>query len=124
MPRARPPKSRATKLRGTRARPAAHSGTSQSTAQRALWSLRRRRVLRSLVARTQKIPWSANLVDVLIEELYVEDEFRALLGDPEVLPRRRYPQAIALALALRHSWRPDDLACILGRLGFRTKLTS
>ena len=63
-------------------------------------------------------------MDVLIEELYVEEEFRALLGDPEVLPRRRYPQAIALALALRHSWRPDDLACILGRLGFRTKLTS
>lgn len=125
MPRSRPPKSRATKVsRGTRARRAARSGTSQSTAQRAIWSLRRRRVLRSLVARTQKIPWSANLVDVLIEELYVEDEFRALLGDPEVLPRRRYPQAIALALALRHSWRPDDLACILGRLGFRTKLTS
>ena len=52
-----------------------------------------------------------------IEEFYVEDEFRALLGDPKVLPRRRYPQAIALALALRHSWRPDDLACILSRLG-------
>ena len=84
MPRARPPKSRATKVsRGTHARRAAHSGTSQSTAQRALWSLRRRRVLRSLVARTQKIPWSANLVDVLIEELYVEEDLHALLGDPE-----------------------------------------
>lgn len=123
MPRSRPPKSRATKVsRGTRARRAAHSGPSQSTAQRAIWSLRRRRVLRSLVARTQKIPWSTNIVDVLIEELYVEEDFNALLGDPKRLPRRRYPQAILLALALRHSWRPDDLACVLRRLGIRTKL--
>jgi hypothetical protein len=73
------------------------------------------------VARTHKISWSANLVTVLIEELYVEEEFKALLGNPEALPRRRYPQAIALALALRHSWRSDDLACILRRLRIRSK---
>jgi hypothetical protein len=65
-----------------------------------------------------------NLVDVLIEELYVAEDFNALLGDPQCLPRRRYPQAILLALALRHSWRPDDLGCILRRLGIRTKLDS
>ena len=64
------------------------------------------------------------MVTALIEELYVEEEFNALLGDPEVLPLWRYPQAIALAVALRHSWRPDDLACILRRLRIRTKLTS
>lgn len=61
-------------------------------------------------------------MDVLIEELYVEEDFNALLGDPKRLPRRRYPQAILLALALRHSWRPDDLACVLRRLGIPTKL--
>jgi hypothetical protein len=61
-------------------------------------------------------------VNVLIEELYVEEEFNTLLGDPKSLPRRRYPQAVLLALALRHSWRPDDLACILRRLGIRTRL--
>jgi len=60
-------------------------------------------------------------VAVLIEELYVEEEINALLGDPEVLPVRRYPQAIALALVLRHSWRPADLACILRRLRIRSK---
>ena len=125
MPRSGPPKSRATKeSRGTRARRAAHPRTSQSTAQRANWSLRRRKVLRSLVGRTQKTPWSANLVDVLIEELYVAEDFNALLGDPKCLPRRRYPQAVLLALALRHSWRPDALGCILRRLGIRTKLES
>ena len=30
---------------------------------------------------------------------------------------RQYPQAVAVALILRHSWRADDLACILERLG-------
>ena len=125
MPRSRPPKSRATKVsRARRRQRVARPGTSRRSGQRAHWSLRRRRVLRSLVAQTRKIPWSANLVAVLVEELYVEDEFTALLGDPQVLPRRRYPQAIALALALRHSWRPDDLACILRRLRIRTKLKS
>ncbi|MGE3845093.1 MAG: hypothetical protein AB7I50_26315 [Vicinamibacterales bacterium] len=66
--------------------------------------------------------WSADLIDVLLEELYVGDEFTALVGDPKRLARRRYPQMIAFALALRHSWRPDDLACILRRLGIRTTL--
>jgi hypothetical protein len=125
MPRSRPSKSRATNVsRAKRRQVAPRSGASRHSGERADWSLRRRKLLRSLVARTRKTSWSAKLVTALIEELYVEDEFRTLLGDPEVLPRRRYPQAIALALALRHSWRPDDLACILGRLGFRTKLTS
>jgi len=124
MPRSRPSKSRATNVsRARRRQRAAHSGTSRQS-QRPDWSLGRRKVLRALAAPTHKISWSSNLVTALIEELYVEDEFHALLGDPKDLPRRRYPQAIALALALRHSWRPDDLACILRRLGFRTKLKS
>ena len=33
------------------------------------------------------------------------------------LPFQKYPQAIAMALILRHSWRADDLAAILERLG-------
>ena len=125
MPRSRPPKSRATKVsRRTRPRRAAHSNTSPSAAQRAAWALRRRKALRSLVARTQDIPWSPNLVSVLIEELYVEEDFNVLLGDPKRLPRRRYAQAVLMALALRHSWRPDDLACVLRRLGVTRKVDS
>ena len=122
MPRSRPPKSRATKMsRRNRPRPAADFNTSPTTAQRLAWAPRRRKALRSLLARTQEIPWSANLLTVLIEELYVEEDFNVLLGDPKRLPRRRYPQAVLMALALRHSWRPDDLACILRRLGTTTK---
>lgn len=80
------------------------------------WAVRRRRVLRALVARTRNLPWSTDLINVLVEELYVGDEFTAFVGEPQKLPRRRYPQVIALALALRHSWRADDLACLLHRL--------
>ena len=55
---------------------------------------------------------------VLVEELYVDDGLEELLGKaPSRLQVRQYPQAVAVALILRHSWRADDLACILERLG-------
>ena len=55
---------------------------------------------------------------VLVEELYVDDGLEELLGKaPGRLQVRQYPQAVAVALILRHSWRADDLACILERLG-------
>lgn len=57
-------------------------------------------------------------MEVLLEELYVDDGLEGLLGKPpNELQVRQYPQAIAAALILRHSWRADDLACILARLG-------
>lgn len=57
-------------------------------------------------------------MEVLLEELYVDDGFEDLLGkSPTELRLRQYPQAVAAALILRHSWRADDLACILERLG-------
>jgi hypothetical protein len=50
--------------------------------------------------------------------MYVDVE--ELLGDElRKLPERRYPQAIGVALILRHSWHADDLACILERLGLK-----
>jgi hypothetical protein len=55
---------------------------------------------------------------VLLEELYVDDGLEGLLGkSPSELQIRQYPGAVAAALILRHSWRADDLACILERLG-------
>lgn len=57
-------------------------------------------------------------MEVLLEELYVDDGLEGLLGKPpNELQVRQYPQAIAAALILRHSWRADDLAFILERLG-------
>jgi hypothetical protein len=58
------------------------------------------------------------LREVLLEEVYVDDGLEKLLGKaPSALQVRQYPQAVAVALILRHSWRADDLACILARLG-------
>jgi hypothetical protein len=57
-------------------------------------------------------------LELLIEELYIDESIEALLGEhPHALPTHRYPEAIAVALILRHSWRADDLACIVDRLG-------
>jgi hypothetical protein len=46
---------------------------------------------------------------LLLDELYVGEEFDALVGRPERLSVKRYAEAIAVAIALRHSWRSDDL---------------
>lgn len=78
----------------------------------------RPRLLRSAVAVTESLRWSPALFELLLEEMYADDGLVELLGTRvEALKRRQYPQAIALALLLRHSWRPDDLASVLERLG-------
>ena len=62
-------------------------------------------------------------MEVLLEELYVDDGLEELLGkSPSQLRVRQYPQAVAVALILRHSWRADDLACILARLGVTARI--
>jgi hypothetical protein len=76
--------------------------------------------LRVAVRRTNGLRWSASLLELLIEELYIDESIEALLGEhPLALPKRRYPEAMAVALILRHSWRADDLACIVERLGLK-----
>jgi hypothetical protein len=80
-------------------------------------------ILRSVAAATESLRWSpALLVELLCEELYVDDSLEELLGARvRGLQTRQYPQAISMALILRHSWRADDLACILERLGLRRR---
>jgi hypothetical protein len=57
-------------------------------------------------------------MEVLFQELYVDEALQEFLGKaPNELRGRDYPQAVAVALILRHSWRADDLAFILERLG-------
>ena len=78
----------------------------------------RPRAIRSAVSATAMLRWSPSLMEVLLEELYVDDGLEGLLGkSPSELHVRQYPGAVAAALILRHSWRADDLACILERLG-------
>lgn len=78
----------------------------------------RPRLLRAAVDATRSLRWSAKLLELLIEELYVDEPLEELLrARLSQLQKRRYPQAVAIALILRHSWRADDLACVFERLG-------
>src|SRR6188472_1489131 len=69
----------------------------------------RPRAVRSAVSATASLRWSSSLMEVLLEELYVDDRLEELLGkSPTELRVRQYPQAVAAALILRHSWLADD----------------
>jgi hypothetical protein len=73
--------------------------------------------LRALSARVTRLTWSPTLLRVLIEELFVEEDFVRVCGSPRKLPLRMYPQGVLVALALRHSWRKDQLKRFTRRLG-------
>lgn len=80
----------------------------------------RSKAIRAAVSAAKALRWSPPLIEAVLEELYVDDHFEELLGRaPGDLRPGQYAQAIAVALILRHSWHPDDLACMLRRLGLR-----
>lgn len=74
------------------------------------------RALRRIANTTSDLHWSPTLIELLLDELVLGDELSNLIGPPKDLPVRRYPQAIAVALALRHSWREDLLRQFARRL--------
>ena len=76
--------------------------------------------VRAAVSATKALRWNHPLIEAVLEELYVDDQFEELLGRaPGDLLPGQYPRAVAVALILRHSWHPDDLACMLKRLKLR-----
>lgn len=70
------------------------------------------RELRRLLRSTANLKLTRELLLLVLEELAIDDDFEELVGDPEAIPTARFPQAIAMAIALRHSWRRDDLESI------------
>ena len=80
------------------------------------WNEVRPRAMRHFAARVATIPWSRALLKVVVAELYPDDLYTALVGNLDRLPARQWPQALAIAVALRHSGRPDSLARIARRL--------
>ena len=62
------------------------------------------------------------LLRLLLEDIRPDELFLDVIGKPDRLAAKRYPQAIAVALALRHSWQRDDLLTFSKRLG--VKVTS
>ena len=79
-------------------------------------------MLKALAEQTADLRWSPALLNALLEELHTDDAFHELVGDPRNSARPRYPQVLFLALAARHSWRPDDLSRLLRRLDVRATL--
>ena len=82
----------------------------------------RPRAVRLIAERTAKLGWSPMLLRLLLEDIRPDELFLDVLGKPDRLAAKRYPQAIAVALALRHSWQRDDLLTFSKRLG--VKVTS
>ena len=77
----------------------------------------RPRAMRFIAARTRHLAWSRALVSVLLDELQPDDLFTEIVGAPNRLTPARFPQAVAIALLLRHSWRQVDFTRIARRLG-------
>src|SRR6266849_10482657 len=76
----------------------------------------RPRVMRLFTARTTKLTWSRALLKLVVAELFPDDLFTELVGSLDRVPRRQWPHVIAIAVALRHSWRRDGLARVAKRL--------
>jgi hypothetical protein len=72
-------------------------------------------ILDRFVDRTRDLSWSRELIDLLLDELHVSDEFDHLI-DSVPPAQANHPQLVALALVLRHSWFPEDLTRIMAAL--------
>ena len=76
----------------------------------------RPRELRLFSSRARKLTWSRALVKLIVEELFPDDLFTELVGHLDRVPPRQWPHALAVAVALRHSWRRDGLTSLAKRL--------
>jgi hypothetical protein len=72
--------------------------------------------LHRVVDQAAGLRWSSTLIRLLLNELECDDDLRLLIGSPDKLPVRRYPQAVGVALALRYSYREDLLRNFTRRL--------
>ena len=83
----------------------------------------RPRAMRFIASRTTTLTWTRALLRLLLDELQSEDDFFFdIVGPLDRIPPKRFPQAVAIALALRHSWLQSDLTHIAHRL--RISLTT
>jgi hypothetical protein len=92
----------------------------QSPLQRRRWvATRRMQLLKHLTAASRRQRFSRRLFVATLRELGADETLASLIGEPTRIPTTRYGQAIAMAILLRHSWRPDDLANCAVRLGLQ-----
>ena len=81
-------------------------------------------ILNEFLNRTRDLCWSRELIDLLLDELHVSDEFDDLIGRVPPSAPVNYPQLLALALVLRHSWFPEDLTRIIAETGVEPSTNS
>ena len=86
--------------------------------------LTRPAILENFLNHTRDLRWSRELIDLLLDELHVSDEFDDLIGRVPPSAQVNYPQLVALALVLRYSWFPEDLARIIAEPGLSPTPTS
>jgi hypothetical protein len=84
----------------------------------------RPRTMRHFAVRAKALTWSRALLKLVVEELFPDDLFTELVGNLDRVPPRQWPRVIAIAVALRHSWRRDGLARIARRLRISLATTS
>ena len=73
--------------------------------------------LHTLAEGANGLTLSRGLLHALLEELHISDDFDVLVGRVARQPASQYPRLLAIALLLRHSWCPQDLARTATRLG-------
>ena len=74
-------------------------------------------VLQEMAEGAHDLPWTRRLVNTLLDELHVTDEFDRLVGPISRVPASQFPRLIAIALLLRHSWSLYDLSRTGKRVG-------
>jgi hypothetical protein len=84
----------------------------------------RPRAMRAFASRAAKLTWSRPLLKLVVAELFPDDLFTELVGHLDRVPRRQWPRVLAIAVALRHSWRRDGLARVARRLHVSLSTTS
>lgn len=78
-------------------------------------SRRHAELLQAVADRAAQLTWTPELLDLLLDELDLNDNF-SWLREPG-LPTDRYPQVVALALLSRHESRLDNFVEAARRLG-------
>ncbi len=76
----------------------------------------RPRAMRLFASRAARLTWSRALVKLIVEELFPDDLFTELVGPLDRVPPRQWPHVLAIAIALRRSWRRDGLSRVARQL--------
>ena len=119
-PKSKPASEAVTDAKADEARQRQEAAWAKQQADAERWRTELRpRAVRLIADRTAKLPWSRLLFRLLLEEFRVDELFVDVVGKPDSLPVRRYPQALAVALALRQSWQRDTLLTFAKRLGVK-----